>query len=56
MTRYETNITNTIIIDQMNIFIKNCFNLELELKKLGRIRIKIAIKKIDGIICSNPMF
>ena len=46
----------TTIIDQMNKFLINVFELKLYLKKLGRIRIKIAIKKIAGIICSNPIF
>jgi hypothetical protein len=40
----------------MNKFLKNCFDFELELKKLGSIIIKIAIKKIAGIICSNPIY
>ena len=39
-----------IIIDQMNKFLKNCLDFELVFKKLGRIRIKTAIKKVAGII------
>ncbi len=34
----------------MNIFLKNCFGFELELKNAGRTSIKIAKKKIVGII------
>ncbi len=40
----------------MNKFIKNTFNFELEFKKPGSTRIKMAIKKIAGIICSKPIF
>ena len=43
------------ITDQINKFLKNCFEFELELKKAGRTKIKTAIKKITGIICSNPI-
>ena len=39
----------------MNKFLISCFEFELELKKRGRTRIKTAIKKIAGIICSNPI-
>ena len=49
-------MTDTTIIDQMNKFLINCFEFELDLKKLGRTRIKTATKKIAGIICSNPIF
>ena len=41
------------ITDQMNKFLKNCFDFELDLRKDGRTRIKTAIKKIAGIICSK---
>ena len=37
----------------MNKFFKNIFDFELELKKLGSMRTRTAIKKIAGIICSN---
>ena len=40
----------------MNKFLINVFELKLDLRKLGRIKIKMAIKKIAGIICSNPIF
>ena len=40
----------------MNKFLINVFELKLDLRKLGRTRIKTAIKKIAGIICSNPIF
>ena len=40
----------------MNKFIKNCFDFELDFKKLGKTRIKTAIKKIAGINCSKPIF
>ena len=43
------------ITDQINKFLKNCFEFEFELKKPGRTKIKTAIKKITGIICSNPI-
>jgi len=43
------------IIDQINKFLKNCFDFELDLKNSGKIRIKIAIRKIVGIIFSNPI-
>ena len=41
---------DTTIIDQMRRFLKNNFKLELVVKKLGRIRISIATRKIIGII------
>ena len=37
----------------MNKFLENIFNFELDLKKLGSMRTKTAIKKNAGIICSN---
>ena len=37
----------------MNKFLKNSINFELDFKKPGSIKIKIAIKKIAGITCSN---
>ena len=40
----------------MNRFLKNCFELVLDLKNPGMIKIKTAIKKITGTICSNPIF
>ena len=40
----------------MNKFLINCFDFELDLINSGRTRIKTAIKKIAGIICSNPIF
>ena len=39
----------------MNKFLKNWFDLELDLIKPGTTRTKTAIKKIAGIICSNSM-
>ena len=56
MTRYETITIDTTIIDQINKFFRNSFDFELVSKKLGSIRIKTAIKKIAGIIFSNPIF
>jgi len=41
---------DTIIIDQISIFLKNNFKLELLFKKPGSTRIKIATKKIIGNI------
>ena len=40
----------------MSKFLKNNFDFELVAKKLGRTRIKTAIKKIVGIICSKTIF
>ena len=40
----------TTIKNQINKFLINCFNFELELKKPGSTKIKTAIKKIAGII------
>ena len=37
-------------------FLKNCLGFELELKKPGRTKIKTAIKKIAGIICSKFIY
>ena len=56
MTRYETNITAKTIIAQMDKFVKNCFNFELDLRNAGRINIKTAIKEIVGTISSSPIF
>jgi len=53
---YETITIDTIIIDQMNRFLKNCFELVLDLINPGMTKIKTAIKKIVGTICSNPIF
>ena len=38
------------IIDQMNKFLTNCLKIKLDLINPGRMRIKIAIKNIAGII------
>ena len=46
----------TTIIDQINKFLINIFDSEFELKKPGKTKIKTAIKKIVGTICSNPIF
>ena len=47
---------NTTIIDQMIKFFDNCFKFEFVSIKLGRTRIKTAIKKTAGINSSIPMF
>ena len=52
----EIIIMKTTIIDQMNKFLINLFDFELDLKNSGSTRIKTAIKKIAGIISSNPIF
>ena len=44
-----------IIIDQMNKFFMNCFDLRFVFKNPGRISTKTAIKKKAGIICSKPI-
>jgi|TARA_Y100000817_G_scaffold157369_1_gene123107 hypothetical protein len=46
----------TTIIDQMNKFLINLFDFELDLKNSGSTRTKTAIKKIAGTISSNPIF
>ena len=43
------------IIDQINRFLINLFDFELDLKNSGSTRIKTAIKKIAGIISSKPI-
>ena len=43
-------IISNIIIAQIDKFLKNSFNLLLADKKLGKIRVNIAIKKIADII------
>tara|TARA_B100001113_G_C20510735_1_gene362860 strand:+ start:318 stop:482 length:165 start_codon:yes stop_codon:yes gene_type:complete len=47
---------DTTIINQMNKFLINNFELEFDFKKLGSIKIKTAIKKIAGTICSKTIF
>ena len=39
----------------MDKFFTNCFVLRFVLKKLGKTRIKTAIKKKAGTICSNSI-
>ena len=51
----EIIIMKTTIIDQMNKFLINLFDFELDLKNSGSTRIKTAIKKIAGMISSNPI-
>ena len=53
MMKYKTIITTKTIIAQIDKLIKNCFNLELDLKKPGRTNINTAIKEIAGTICSR---
>ena len=50
MVRNKSTITTKTIIVQIDKFVKNCFNFELELRKAGRTNIKTAIKNIAGII------
>ncbi len=52
----EIIIVKTTIIDQMNKFLINLFDFELDLKNSGSTRTKTAIKKIAGIIFSSPIF
>ena len=52
----EIIIVKTTIIDQMNKFLINLFDFELDLKNSGSTRTKTAIKKIAGIISSKPIF
>ena len=44
------------IIDQIAKFLKNLVDFEFDLKNSGNTKIKTAIKKIAGIISSNPIF
>ena len=48
--------TVAIITIQIKEFLKNIFDFEFDLKNSGKTRIKTAIKKIAGIISSNPIF
>ena len=52
---YETIITAKTIIAQIDKFVKNCFNFELDLRNAGRTNIKTAIKDIAGMTSSNPI-
>ena len=56
MNKVKTITTKTTIIDQMNKFLKNCLNFELDLKNPGRTRIRTAAKKKAGISCSKFIF
>ena len=51
----EIIIMKTTIIDQMNKFLINLFDFELDLKNSGSTRIRTAIKKIARTISSNPI-
>ena len=51
----EIIIMKTTIIDQMNKFLINLFDFEFDLKNSGNTKTKTAIKKIAGIISSNPI-
>ena len=44
------------IIDQINKFLANLFDFEFDLKNSGSTKTKTAIKKISGIISSNPIY
>ena len=44
------------IIDQIAKFLRNLFDFKFDLKNSGKTKIKTAIKKIAGIISSNPIF
>ena len=44
------------IIDQINKFLINLFDFELDLKNSGSTKNKTAIKKMAGTISSNPIF
>ena len=54
--KYKTIITAETITAQIDRFVKNCFNFELDLRNDGRTNIKTAIKNIAGMIFSNPIF
>ena len=53
---YKTNTIETTIIDQIDKFLKNCFDRELEFINSGKIKINTNNIKIAGIISSNPIF
>jgi len=53
MIKYKTIITTITIIAQIDKLVKNCFNFELVLKKVGRTNISTAINEIAGTICSQ---
>ena len=40
-------------MDQMDKFVRNCFNFELVFRKVGKTNINTAIRDIAGIICSK---
>ena len=44
------------IIDQIAKFLKNLFDFEFDLRNSGKTKNKTAIKKIAGIISSNPIY
>ena len=44
------------IIDQITKFLINLFDFEFDLKNSGSTKNKTAIKKIAGIISSNPIY
>ena len=49
-------MTDTTIIDQPNKFLINCLIFEFDLIKLGRTRIKTAIKKIiTSLVVFKPI-
>ncbi len=49
-------MTDMIIIDQIDKFLKNCFFSELLRKKLGKTKTKTAVKAIAGTISSSPIY
>ena len=52
----ETITTKMTIIDQINKFLINLIDYKFVLKNSGSTKTKSAIKKIAGIISSNPIF
>ena len=40
-------------MDQMDKFVRNCFNFELVFRKAGKTNINTAIRDIAGITCSK---
>ena len=44
------------IIDQINKFLINLFHFKFDVKNSGSTKNKTAIKKIAGIISSNPIY
>ena len=54
-SKKNKNFKLVTITDQINKFLINLFDFELDSKNSGSTSIKTAIKKIAGMISSNPI-